>query len=44
MPAGFANTPPDYQAQFPGSSSADQVQAVLDWLYNLDRLAPIAQN
>ena len=44
MPVNFSNTPPLYQDQFPGSSSADQVQAVLDWLYNLDRLAPPAQN
>jgi hypothetical protein len=44
MPANFANTPPEYQQQFPGSSSGEQVQAVLDWLYNLDRIAPPAQN
>ena len=44
MPANFANTPPEYQAQFPGSSSGEQVQAVLDWLYNLDRLTTGSQN
>jgi hypothetical protein len=44
MPVNFANTPPMYQDQFPGSSSGDQVQAVLDWLYNLDRLTPPAEN
>jgi hypothetical protein len=44
MPVNFANTPPMYQDHFPGSSSGDQVQAVLDWLYNLDRLTPPAEN
>lgn len=44
MPNNFGNTPPMYQEQYPGSSSEDQVQAVLDWLYNLDRLEASAQN
>ena len=37
MPANFLADPPQYQQVFPNSSNSDQVQVVLDWLYNLDR-------
>lgn len=43
MPANFLGDPPQYQQVYPNSSNSHQVQAVLDWLFNLDRLAPIAQ-
>jgi cbb3-type cytochrome oxidase cytochrome c subunit len=43
MPANFLGDPPQYQAVYPNSTNNDQVQAVLDWLFNLDRLAPISQ-
>ncbi len=43
MPANFLGDPPQYQQVYPNSSNNDQVQAVLDWLFNLDRLAPISQ-
>jgi cytochrome c2 len=36
MPANFASAQPQYQEQFPGSSNAQQVEAVLDWLYRMD--------
>ncbi len=41
MPANFAFIPAQYQESYPDSDSAEQVGAVMDWLYNLDR-APIA--
>ncbi len=43
MPANFLGDPPQYQQVYPNSSNSDQVQAVLDWMFNLDRLAPISQ-
>ena len=44
MPENFANSPPQFQEFYPGSHNADQIQAVLDWLYNFDRIAPDTQN
>ncbi|RLB45530.1 MAG: hypothetical protein DRJ42_29695, partial [Deltaproteobacteria bacterium] len=38
MPANFAGDPAGYQATYPESTNADQIQAVMDWLYNLDRI------
>ncbi len=37
MPDNFAGDPPQYQAAYPNSSNRDQIHAVLDWLYNMDR-------
>jgi cytochrome c2 len=44
MPANFAGSPPEWQDQYPGSDNDDQIQAVLDWLYNFDQIATGAQN
>jgi mono/diheme cytochrome c family protein len=41
MPANFVADPPEYQALYPDSSNAEQIQAVLDWLYNFDRTPPM---
>jgi hypothetical protein len=38
MPINFASTPPSFQEQYPGSSNKDQIQVVLEWLYNFDRI------
>lgn len=38
MPANFASVPPQYQDRYPNSTNADQVQVVLEWLYNFDRM------
>lgn len=38
MPANFTGDPPQYQAQYPDSTNARQIQVVLEWLYNFDRL------
>jgi hypothetical protein len=43
MPANFQGDPPQYQNVYPDSSNEQQIQAVLDWLFNLDRAAPLAQ-
>lgn len=37
MPGNFQNEPPQYQAFYPNSTNRDQIQSVLDWLYNYDR-------
>ena len=44
MPENFANSPPQYQEVYPGSSNEDQIQAVLDWLYNFDKVSLSTQN
>ena len=44
MPANFASPTPQYQESYPNSNNAQQVQAVLDWLFNLDRLPVDSQN
>jgi mono/diheme cytochrome c family protein len=44
MPENFANSPPQYQEVYPGSSNEDQIQAVLDWLYNFDKVPLSTQN
>jgi hypothetical protein len=44
MPANFAGSPPEWQEQYPGSDNDDQIQAVLDWLYNYDQVSSDAQN
>jgi cytochrome c2 len=38
MPANFANDPPAYQDHYPKSTNAEQIQTVLEWLYNFDRV------
>jgi mono/diheme cytochrome c family protein len=43
MPANFQGDPPQYQNVYPDSSNDQQIQTVLDWLFNLDRAAPLAQ-
>lgn len=43
MPGNFQGAPPQYQQVYPNSSNGEQVQAVLDWLFNMDRIAPVAQ-
>ena len=40
MPANFLGDPPEYQQIYPDSSNAQQIQAVLDWLYNFERTPP----
>jgi mono/diheme cytochrome c family protein len=37
MPANFTGDPPQFQDHYPDSTNPEQVQAVLDWLYNFDR-------
>jgi cytochrome c2 len=37
MAANFASSEPQYQAQYPDSTNAQQIEAVLDWLFNFDR-------
>jgi hypothetical protein len=44
MPANFASTPPQYQEHYQGSTNEDQVQAVMDWVYNFDRMYMGANN
>jgi len=43
MPANFQGEPPQYQQVYPSSTNAAQIQAVLDWLYNMDKTSPVAQ-
>jgi hypothetical protein len=42
MPSNFLAIPPEYQEVYPDSTGADQIQAVLDWLYNHDRTPPMS--
>ncbi|MCB9915307.1 MAG: c-type cytochrome [Planctomycetes bacterium] len=44
MPANFSSAPAQYQEAYPDSSNAQQVSAVLDWLFNLDRAPVDTQN
>ena len=37
MPDNFISDPPQYQEQYPDSANGQQIQAVLDWLYNPER-------
>jgi len=37
MPDNFGADVPQYQAQYPDSTNNQQIQAVMDWLFNLDR-------
>jgi cytochrome c2 len=43
MPANFQGDPPQYQNVYPGSSNGQQIQSVLDWLFNMDRATPPPQ-
>jgi cytochrome c2 len=43
MPGNFQGDPPQYQNVYPESSNEQQIQSVLDWLFNMDRASPIAQ-
>jgi hypothetical protein len=38
MPANFAGDPPQYQAIYPNSTNDMQLGAVLEWLFNFDRV------
>ena len=40
MPDNFSAPVPQYQDTYPGSTNADQVEAVLAWLFNMDRPDP----
>ncbi|MFT5052133.1 MAG: cytochrome c2 [Chlamydiales bacterium] len=42
MPENFSADQPQYQSVFPSSDNRAQIQAVLDWLFNMDRAAPIS--
>jgi hypothetical protein len=44
MAVNFGSEEPLYQAQFPDSTNAGQIEAVLDWLYTLDRSESPAKN
>ena len=37
MPENFAAPVPQYQDLYPDSTNEEQIQAVMDWLFNLDR-------
>ena len=37
MPGNFQAHVPAFQASYPGSSNAEQIEAVMAWLYNMDR-------
>ena len=37
MAVNFGSDEPQYQAQYPSSTNAEQIDAVMDWLYNKDR-------
>jgi len=37
MAANFASAQPDYQDQYPDSTNAQQIEAVLDWLFTMDK-------
>lgn len=43
MPANFGALPAQYQETYPGSTNRQQIQAVLDWLYNYERTTSTAQ-
>jgi len=43
MPENFVSDTLQYQDQAPGTSNAQQIGAVMDWLYNMDRPAPAGQ-
>ena len=40
MPENFAGDETQYQEHFPDSDNEQQIHAVLDWLYNMDRFKP----
>jgi cytochrome c2/plastocyanin len=40
MPDNFSAHEPQYQEQYPGSSNGVQIDAIMDWLYNLGGAAP----
>ncbi len=37
MAVNFGSDAPQYQAQYPASTNAQQIEAVMDWVYNMDR-------
>ena len=37
MPTNFGTDDPVYQQHYPNSTNEEQVQAVMDWLFNIDR-------
>ena len=39
MPANFSATPPANQEFFPDSNNEEQIQLIMDWLFNMDRAA-----
>ena len=40
MPDNFATEQPGYQDQYPDSTNAEQIEGIIDWLYNMDRPLP----
>ncbi|MAF67580.1 MAG: hypothetical protein CMJ84_18230 [Planctomycetes bacterium] len=44
MPGNFTGDPPQYQTVYPDSTNREQIQAVLDWLYNFDRVSEPTAN
>jgi mono/diheme cytochrome c family protein len=44
MPGNFLAAEPAYQEQFPDSNNQQQIEAVLDWLYRLDKETAAAGN
>lgn len=38
MPANFTADPPQYQAHYADSTNSEQIQVVLEWLFNFDRV------
>ena len=39
MAVNFGSDAPQYQAQYPASTNAEQIDAVMDWVYNMDHRA-----
>ena len=44
MPGNFAGDPPQYQDKYPNSNNEQQLQVVLEWLFNFDRVYMGSQN
>lgn len=44
MPANFTGDPPQFQNAYPDSTNSQQIQAVLDWLFNFDRTESLGRN
>ena len=44
MPQNFADNAADYHGYYPDSTNAEQIETVLDWLFNFDRVYMASQN